>query len=662
MPYRSRGSLLTLFLCCVGCVPGEHDGWSPPFSCPSNETETDDGRTRAMRPWRAWLYTRGCHHRPTSDAGSAADADTPTACSVATYRPGDTYQDGDRVVGGGRLYACAPPPDSSGCATCSVEPPSADGGPWRALADCPLNDAGPVGDERPEVDGYYASPHAFILPAGSVGGATWQYTTLLPAGDWTASGYDVSQWQAGETGFFGGALTPADGPRTPWPDGATELWLRREVTLTACDLPQVMLWTRWDDGMTVYINGVEALREPDRSAAYRYLGLSAAARAALREGENVIAVHLRRANGGAYFDLGVTRFGVLTSRPVSGSVRTPALSVYGDTVRQFMIEHGIPAGVLAVMKHDQVVVSQGFGWVDKLFTRPLPHDAVLRLASNDKPFTLAAARTLIEQGTVDRVSGETITLDTRVFPLLRAHGLTPIPGATPAAALDDVTMQHLMEHRAGLQELPTPAQFYEDLQRAPGTTTAVDNVRWVYSQPPRFPPGSRELYSNAGYWVLRHLIGSVQGDVLDYLRDVVLPPVGTRDIFIASERLASRSPREPWYATFVAPYDRWVYLEDSTTMASSAEALVRFMRGYHLVRGTRLIDPVTGAWSYGDDNGWHVLYGRYEGTWTMALQRRWDEVNVAVLFNIDGNYDELLTRLHAITDSIPAADWTSSPL
>jgi hypothetical protein len=86
------------------------------------------------------------------------------------------------------------------------------------------------------------------------------------------------------------------------------------------------------------------------------------------------------------------------------------------------------------------------------------------------------------------------------------------------------------------------------------------------------------------------------------------------------------------------------------------------MRGYHLYNGTRLIDPATGMWSDHGDNGGQVLFGRYQGTWSLALQRRYDEVNLAVIFNIDGDYGELLTRLEAITDSIPEAEWTPSPL
>ena len=44
--------------------------------------------------------------------------------------------------------------------------------------------------------------------------------------------------------------------------------------------------------------------------------------------------------------------------PMSGFEHTPTLAAYSTAVRQFMQEHGIPGGVLAVMKKDKVVVNR----------------------------------------------------------------------------------------------------------------------------------------------------------------------------------------------------------------------------------------------------------------------------------------------------------------
>ena len=202
--------------------------------------------------------------------------------------------------------------------------------------------------------------------------------------------------------------------------------------------------------------------------------------------------------------------------PMSGFERTPTLAAYATAVRQFMREHGIPGGVLAVMKKDQVVVNRAFGWADKSFTRPMLPDAVMRLAGQDVILTAGAVVTLIDAGIVDPITREKITRDTRVFPLLRAHGLTPLPGRTPVPEIDEVTVGMLLAFESGVSELPgDPGQIYADLGVAPGApTTAEDNVRWVYSMPLARPPGSPAGDGYTGYMLLRHLVHVVTGDLL----------------------------------------------------------------------------------------------------------------------------------------------------
>ena len=41
----------------------------------------------------------------------------------------------------------------------------------------------------------------------------------------------------------------------------------------------------------------------------------------------------------------------------------------------------------------------------------------------------------------------------------------------------------------------------------------------------------------------------------------------------------------------------------------------------------------------------------------MMQQRRYDEVNVALLFNINGDYAELDSIFNDITDSLPESAW-----
>lgn len=510
--------------------------------------------------------------------------------------------------------------------------------------------------ERATVDGFFDRPPAtaFLLPPGTIAETSWRHSFEPPPVDWIEPSFDASSFASGPTGFYFGTAMPEDRPRTPWPEDSPELWARATFTIPSAEqIPELMFWARWDDALQIYVNGVLAASQAGWSNGYRYLGLRAPARAALRTGENSIAVHVADYGSGKYFDLGIVRDARLTARPRSGFEQTPALAVYADAVERFMVEHGIPAGVLAVMKRDTVVVSRGLGWSNKAMTTPIAEDAVLRASVLDFLITRAALRTLLDSsGLIDE--------GTPVFPLLAERGLTPAPGLPFNDLVNDVTVNHLMLHEDGLQALPSPPQFSQDLRTSAEQLTIDDTLRWIYGAGPQIVPGqcpSPEGCGPVSDTVSRYLIHVLEGDLLTYLRDVILAPLNTSDIFLAHERLADRSPREPGYLTLESPYDRWVYIEGQTNLAATAPALVRFSRGYHLAFGTRLVDPLMGTWASGGDNGTQLFFGGQEGTFNFLLQRRFDEVSIALIFNICGEYDALLDELDALTNSIAESDW-----
>jgi len=519
--------------------------------------------------------------------------------------------------------------------------------------------------DRAEVDGYFATPTAWIVKPGHVSSLSWRYTLSAPPANWAQPGFSHATWKSGSPGFGVATDTmPGDRVRTSWPDTSSDIWLRTTFGISASDIPKAVLWARWDDTLEVYINGVKAAEEAGWSSGYRYLGLTAAGRAAIRSGStNILAVHVKDTGGGRYFDLGITRNTALLSMPSVGFERTPQLAQYfTNVVREYMIEHGIPAGALTVMKGDTIVVNRGFGFKDKAMSIPLGANPVLRHASNDKVLTGFALQTLIDAGTVDPLTGQTLSSDTLVFPLLAAHGLTPIAGRTPHPWVNQITVGQLRAHQSGVPGFPADAEFYADLGIAPGTSTIEDNARWLYSVPPSFEPGSAEEYSSTGYFLLRYLIQTLTGeDYLSYLRNSVLAPAGTSDVFLAHERLAGREPREPFYATLEPSSDRWIGLENFLSTASTTEAFMRALRRYHFGFGTPLIDPATGQWAAVPDNGGGVFFGGMPGTFTVSEQRRWDEVSLAVFFNISGAYDGLWERLHDITNSIPDDAWGLDP-
>ncbi len=148
-----------------------------------------------------------------------------------------------------------------------------------------------------------------IVPSSEQTGQTWRYRTQPPVAGWMGADFDDSNWQQG-VGGFGTRGTPGAVVRTEW--NTSDIWLRRTITLTPDALTpaarnQLFLWTHHDEDVEIYINGVLAARVAGFTAGYEEMPISAPARAALKPGANVIAIHCRQTGGGQYIDAGLVR-------------------------------------------------------------------------------------------------------------------------------------------------------------------------------------------------------------------------------------------------------------------------------------------------------------------------------------------------------------------
>lgn len=135
--------------------------------------------------------------------------------------------------------------------------------------------------------------------SGSDDPTMWRYTFQEPKGDWSAVAYDDSFMKLGRPGF-GAEGTPGTLVNTDWREA--EIWLRRKFVFGG-DPKQFGLAIHFDDDAEIYINGVLAAQTKGYIVEYQELKVTAEGRAALRAGENVIAVHCRQDFGGQYIDV-----------------------------------------------------------------------------------------------------------------------------------------------------------------------------------------------------------------------------------------------------------------------------------------------------------------------------------------------------------------------
>jgi hypothetical protein len=150
--------------------------------------------------------------------------------------------------------------------------------------------------------GFWSLPVKVILADGPVGRTNWRYTTRKPVDDWFLPGFETSTWQEG-IGGFGSAGTPGVVLNTVW--DTEDIWLRRNFNLDQEDIAKIELQIFHDEDAEVYLNGVLAVKLPGYITDYDGFDISKAAKAALRPGENTIAVHCHQTTGGQGIDVGI---------------------------------------------------------------------------------------------------------------------------------------------------------------------------------------------------------------------------------------------------------------------------------------------------------------------------------------------------------------------
>ena len=141
-----------------------------------------------------------------------------------------------------------------------------------------------------------------IVPTARESAATWRYRLDKPAAGWDGASFDDSGWKQAPGGF-GTRGTPGATIRTEW--STPDIWLRREFTLGEANPAKLVLLANHDDDAEVYINGVLAATLKNYENEYQDLAITPEARAALKSGKNVLAVHCHQNNGGQYIDVGL---------------------------------------------------------------------------------------------------------------------------------------------------------------------------------------------------------------------------------------------------------------------------------------------------------------------------------------------------------------------
>lgn len=199
---------------------------------------------------------------------------------------------------------------------------------------------------------------------------------------------------------------------------------------------------------------------------------------------------------------------------VAGGLPTSARAQeYEQTVARFRalaeaeLARGVASVSAAFVHRDSVLWAGAHGLANAWSGSPATAETVYSTASTFKSVTATAVLILAQDGGVD--------LDDPVNSYLGDLRIPPHPDAT-----EEITLRHLLTHRAGLPASAETVDLWErrappSLERIVSTLTPVD------------PPGSRYRYSNPGICVAALVVERVSGlDFESFVLEEVFEPLG----------------------------------------------------------------------------------------------------------------------------------------
>jgi len=352
--------------------------------------------------------------------------------------------------------------------------------------------------------------------------------------------------------------------------------------------------------------------------------------------------------------------------PVTGDAE-PELTVFDRALQGYMAEKKLRGCTLAVSRNGKRLLSRGYGWMDAEERTPMPHDAMMRIASNAKPLTAMLILKLAREGK--------LPLETRVQEYLNIE--SP-PGRTLDPRWKEITVGMLLEHRGGWDRdakvdghpdgydpMFDHVAIAKALQRRP-PLKSQDFIDFMAGQPLQFTPGEKSAYSNFGYCLLGRVAEKATGtSYIDALRTEVLQPLGATDIELARTRPEDRHPREPVYrGAGEAPNPLTAAGEPVRQPDGAYVAEALDSHGGLIASAPDLLKVLAAYWIGGEprQQGERRAYrhlGSLPGNFSVMIQRR-DGVNIVCNFNertdpkVKGD-DAIVKVLGDVADSIQ--DW-----
>ena len=154
-----------------------------------------------------------------------------------------------------------------------------------------------------------------------------------------------------------------------------------------------------------------------------------------------------------------------------------------------------PGAVLLISQDDSILFSKAYGYANIFTERPMTEDTIFDLASLTKPLaTTLAIMNLVAENKLD--------VDQSLGSVLSRFNKTE---------KQHIKIRHLLSHSSGL---PDYRPYYKELAKLPMGSRRDALMDLIIGEPLIYQTGEKELYSDIGFMILRHVVEHLSGKEL----------------------------------------------------------------------------------------------------------------------------------------------------
>ncbi len=230
---------------------------------------------------------------------------------------------------------------------------------------------------------------------------------------------------------------------------------------------------------------------------------------------------------------------IKAAKPESVGLSGERIQRIAGVMKQEIHKGSFPGAVVLIARNGKVVHFDAYGYLDGKKEKPMPKDAIFRIASMTKPIVTAAAMMMVEQGKLNL--NDPISMYLPEFKDMKAEvQKKDAAGSTSyeiVPATRPIIIQDLMRHTSGFTygafgaRSDNIAKAYDeaDVMGTKGDITADEMIKRLAQIPLAFQPGTTFEYGMS-VDVLGILMERAAGKGLDeILREMILDPLKMKE-------------------------------------------------------------------------------------------------------------------------------------